>query len=472
MIFGKCGVGKTTMVNALVNKILGVKWQDPFRYKIPVDVEEAKGRSITSGQTQWISVYHMHGHNIAIVDAPGFCSELGSEKDKEITNQIRSFFCLNNNPIGYVNMIAFVMMATESRLNDIQRNVFNLVLGLFGKDTEEQIYLFATFADGMSGPIPVAEAARMEGVNFAKSFRFDNCAPYVPKVNQYMQYTADNDSENEDTQQLIDEEREMLKLKWKFSDRNLREALKCLKKSSEVSIDTSAFVLQKQNTLRIILHGILETIKSAVVRIAELERDKVAAETHEEELASSTQFNFNVVKEDIKREDITPAYALVCHTCKRTCHDNCKARFRIFCSVLGFMSIFHGCGVCDKNCGFTKHEITHTKYYRVKQENTKNDKQLIAENNAGRNVGHIIHSIELRKEETHSALRGKVEALRTCLKELNEKALKPVKKTVKELLNDMIKRERSNGEVGWEERVKLLEHMLQREENSTRGPQV
>ena len=37
MVVGATGAGKTTLINGMVNFILGVDWKDPFRYKLVVE---------------------------------------------------------------------------------------------------------------------------------------------------------------------------------------------------------------------------------------------------------------------------------------------------------------------------------------------------------------------------------------------------------------------------------------------------
>ena len=39
MLVGATGTGKSTLVDGLVNYILGVKWDDPFRFSI-IDLEQ------------------------------------------------------------------------------------------------------------------------------------------------------------------------------------------------------------------------------------------------------------------------------------------------------------------------------------------------------------------------------------------------------------------------------------------------
>lgn len=44
MLIGATGTGKSTLVDGFVNYILGVNWNDPFRYTVIDLEEEEKGR--------------------------------------------------------------------------------------------------------------------------------------------------------------------------------------------------------------------------------------------------------------------------------------------------------------------------------------------------------------------------------------------------------------------------------------------
>ncbi len=94
---GATGSGKTTMINAMTNFILGVEWEDNFRFMI-VD-EEVKGASQAHSQTQGVTAYDLHYQNgfripfsLTIVDTPGFGDTGGTGRDKEITSAIQQLF--------------------------------------------------------------------------------------------------------------------------------------------------------------------------------------------------------------------------------------------------------------------------------------------------------------------------------------------------------------------------------------------
>jgi type II secretory ATPase GspE/PulE/Tfp pilus assembly ATPase PilB-like protein len=61
LLTGATGSGKTTWINAMINYVLAVEWDDPFRF-ILVD-EDVRGGSQANSQTQEVTVYDLHYQN-------------------------------------------------------------------------------------------------------------------------------------------------------------------------------------------------------------------------------------------------------------------------------------------------------------------------------------------------------------------------------------------------------------------------
>ena len=72
MVVGETGNGKTTLLNSLINYILGVKFEDKFRYKIIVENLSSQSMS----QTDEVSIYYIASHKnyppLKIIDTAGF----------------------------------------------------------------------------------------------------------------------------------------------------------------------------------------------------------------------------------------------------------------------------------------------------------------------------------------------------------------------------------------------------------------
>ncbi|KAK4010016.1 hypothetical protein OUZ56_019163 [Daphnia magna] len=155
---GATGSGKTTMINAMINYVLGVRWEDPFRFIL---VEE-KETSQAFSQTREVTAYDIHYRNgfrvpysLTIVDTPGFGDTEGIERDQEITSAVKQFF-ENRNGIQELDAVGFVVQSALARLTSSQTYIFNSVLSIFGKDIGENVRFLVTFADGRQPPVLAA----------------------------------------------------------------------------------------------------------------------------------------------------------------------------------------------------------------------------------------------------------------------------------------------------------------------------
>ena len=100
LLMGATGSGKTTLINAMVNYILGVEWDDPFRFLL-IDEEENSSlpNSQAHSQTSKVTAYELHyqvgfrvPYSLIIVDTPGYGDTKGIERDIQITDSIQHFF--------------------------------------------------------------------------------------------------------------------------------------------------------------------------------------------------------------------------------------------------------------------------------------------------------------------------------------------------------------------------------------------
>ena len=165
ILMGATGSGKSTLINGMVNYILGVQWEDPFRFKC-VREDESVSRNQAHSQTSSVTaytIYHKQGmavpYSITLIDTPGYGDTRGVARDKEITQLIHRFLTSQETHIKYLHAACFVAASSNSRLTVTQRYIIDSVLSIFGKDIKENIRLLVTFADNADPP--VVEACRV-----------------------------------------------------------------------------------------------------------------------------------------------------------------------------------------------------------------------------------------------------------------------------------------------------------------------
>lgn len=184
MVVGATGAGKSTLVNGMVNYVLGVQWNDEFRFKL---ITEESKASQAHSQTQYITAYTfypMKGSAVSfaftIIDTPSFGGMEGLERDKKTTEQIKEFFSIAPpDGIDHLDGIGFVVPSSQTRLTTTQKYIFDSILSIFGDDVAKNIFVMITFADGQ--PPPVLEAIKEANIpgGGERFFKFNNSALFA-----------------------------------------------------------------------------------------------------------------------------------------------------------------------------------------------------------------------------------------------------------------------------------------------------
>ncbi|KAG8127262.1 hypothetical protein E2320_014282 [Naja naja] len=186
LVMGATGCGKTTLINGMINYILGVQWENNFRFKL---IHENPQRSEAGSRTSEVTAYvvnHQKGfripYSLTIIDTPGFGGTRDAEPDNLVEEQLLEFFSIPGG-IDHVDAICLVAQAFLAHSTHAQKHVFDSMLSVLGKDLKDNIQLLITFADG--GTLPVLEAlkADLPGVQdeSPQHFRFNHSALFAPR---------------------------------------------------------------------------------------------------------------------------------------------------------------------------------------------------------------------------------------------------------------------------------------------------
>jgi len=147
MVVGQTGSGKTTLLNSFINYLLGIKFEDNFRYKI---INEDLDHPFRNNQISEIKTYYIEEHNgcppIMIINTPGFVDTGDINEDIAIANKIENFII---DSLSEINAICFVWKSHSARMTIYHKYVLNSIFNLFGDDVKENYIFMLTFCDGM-----------------------------------------------------------------------------------------------------------------------------------------------------------------------------------------------------------------------------------------------------------------------------------------------------------------------------------
>ncbi|XP_033831928.2 verrucotoxin subunit beta-like, partial [Periophthalmus magnuspinnatus] len=268
MLMGATGAGKSTLINGMINYILGVQWTDPYRFKLVVEEEKSQAQS----QTSEVTVYKInfdHGfmidYSLTIIDTPGFGNTRGIKRDQQITEQIRKLFS-NNFGVNDIHAMCFVAQSALPRLSATQRYVFDSVLSIFGNDVAKNIRVLVTFADGQLPP--VLEAITVAGVPCPKA---DDGKPAHYKFNNSALF-----AENQSSVVGFDE------MFWNMGKASMRSFFDALHKTEPKSLTRIKEVLRERKQLEETVEDLQRKIKVALAKQDEIKQTEEQMKTAEE----------------------------------------------------------------------------------------------------------------------------------------------------------------------------------------------
>uniref|UniRef100_A0A8C6VFA3 Uncharacterized protein n=1 Tax=Naja naja TaxID=35670 RepID=A0A8C6VFA3_NAJNA len=189
LVMGATGCGKTTLINGMINYILGAQWEKKFRFKlIHETTQRSEAGSSTSEVTAYVLNHQKHfriPYSLTIIDTPGFGGTGDTEQDKLIEEQLLEFFSTPGG-IDHVDAICLVAQAFLAHSTHTQKHVFDSMLSVLGDNLKDNIQLLITFADG--GTPPVLEALKEADLPCAQDetpqhFRFNHSVLFAPQEN-------------------------------------------------------------------------------------------------------------------------------------------------------------------------------------------------------------------------------------------------------------------------------------------------
>ncbi|XP_039541141.1 uncharacterized protein LOC120488458 [Pimephales promelas] len=355
LMVGETGTGKTKLINNMINYMLDVQREDKVWFEITDDDQTS-----VHSQTSIITVYGFYIQesktDLTIIDTPGYGDTRGVEKDKEIA---KSLLVLSkcDECIQTLDAVCLVIKATQNRLSDRQRYIFDAVQSLFGSNIDENIVLLFTHSRGSvpkSALTAVEEAKVKCAVNDEKQavyFQFDNCqGETFPEEYQMTQ-----------------------KQSWDLSFRGITGFFMFLNNIKPKTMKMTQHVLEQQREFEAKISAIKSHIQEIDRKQIELKHTQEALEKHNQVVKENKNFEYEFEVKYREKVDIDRSVAkeaMCCRVCEENCHyPGCWwVKDLSWCHV---MKDYH-CTVCTNKCHSSKH-VKEAKIYVTK---TKKEKRI------------------------------------------------------------------------------------------------
>ncbi|KTG28001.1 hypothetical protein cypCar_00048531 [Cyprinus carpio] len=350
LLVGETGAGKTTLINTVVNYLLGVKFEDEIWYEIT----EEEARDQSESQTSEITMYEVcpeeNSISLTIIDTPGYGDTRGLEKDLEVAANLATLF-QSSAGVREVDAVCFVIQASKNRLSDRQHYIISSILSLFGNDIVNNIVFLITHSDGMA-PKNVLGA-----INKAKiPCRRD-------KKDQPVYFLFNNrqaEAQNNESRYLRSQ-----KDAWENSMEETKQLFQSLDEKNRRSLALTSDVLIERIQLEALICNLQLRVEEKESKKSEKIQIQEAIKQNKEKIDRSTNFSIRVkktikVKVAIESASWKNRKATTCTVCEENCHEfdcwwvpdpsNCEVMKKGYCTV------------CTGKCHHSKHVKENKKY--------------------------------------------------------------------------------------------------------------
>ncbi|XP_031427089.1 uncharacterized protein LOC105913341 [Clupea harengus] len=409
LIVGETGTGKSTLINTMVNFMLGVRWEDRIWFQIT----EEDARSQAKSQTSAITVYELFLETssscLRIIDTPGYGDTGGRESDQQIAEHLNVLF-RSEDGIHEIDAVGLVVKASQNRLTDFQHYIFDAVLSLFGKDIERNIVTFITHSDGLPAA-NVINALKDAEVPCAKDTR--------GKPLHFMFNNRQNETYEEDQEVAYQGF-------WNLGYRSVEKFFSNLEEFNRVDLQMTVGVLRDRKILEACVHNLQDAIEMEELKQNELKQTQTVLDQNRgkyEKKVMAKDFTYEV-EEPCRVEKPIPVskwkltgQAMCCTVCKENCHyPGCWwVRDNSWCSVMEN----YFCKTCTGKCHFS----VHVKWNQTYHSSTKKVRKTADD---------LKDAYEKEEESKTALLNTKIkmcnllEEAYQCIMELQEMALKKV----------------------------------------------
>ncbi|XP_046708092.1 uncharacterized protein LOC124387659 [Silurus meridionalis] len=351
LLVGESGTGKTTLINVMVNHLLGVKFTDEVWFEITEEGDLNDMPDQSNSQTTQITMYEVFAQEnpicLTLIDTPGYGDTKGTHMDKQIGENL---YKLLNTETGVkeIDAVCLVVKASDNRLSDRQHYIFDAVFSLFGKDIENSIVIFVTHSDGLP-PTNVINAIKKAEIQCRK------------EQNEPVYFLFNN----RQTEKRNETFKRGHQTAWEQTEDSLKMFFDSLKGQNRKSLEQTACVLTESIQLEACLVNLQFRIEFEENKGEELAQTQKALAENQEKIKRNENFTFTVTKYykekvAINKKAWQKTKATTCSVCQENCHEyGCSLTPNVlWCEVIKQ----NYCTSCTNKCHFTKHVRESKKY--------------------------------------------------------------------------------------------------------------
>ncbi|KAK9952914.1 hypothetical protein ABG768_016942 [Culter alburnus] len=378
LMVGETGTGKTTLINVMINYMLGVQREDKVWFEITDDQSD---RTSAHTQTSRITVYGFYLQespvDLTIIDTPGYED---IHLDKEIATGLLS---LSDSAEGIheIDAVCLVVKATQTRLSDKQIYIFDAVQSLFGRDIVENIVLLFTHS---RGAIPKNVMTAVEEAKI-------KCA--VNDKNQPVYFLFDNCQSD-----AADEEDEILEQPWNLSFKGMTGFFKFLDNIKPKTLKMTRDVLLQRKQMEANISNLQSHVQKMELKKNELKQTQEALEQKKEYVKNNKNFEYEAEVVYKEKVDIDPSLASMAMCCS-VCEENCHYPGCWWISGLSKCSVMkdNHCTVCPNKCHYKEH-FKGAKIYKTKTKIEKRTNEDLNKEYCGK-IGDNVSLVKELEEE-------------------------------------------------------------------------
>jgi hypothetical protein len=181
LLMGASGTGKSTLVDSIVNFILNVQWNDPFRFRVNPESCDNPTKLVTAYTIHYVDGMSVP-YSLTIIDTPGYVGDV--ESDIQATQLIANFLTHEKSRQTYPTIDAICLVANSNMkiASSAQSNVIEAVKFLFaGCDYASKAHWCCTFASNCKKTPAVLETIPPSIFPTDLHYEFENSILFAPK---------------------------------------------------------------------------------------------------------------------------------------------------------------------------------------------------------------------------------------------------------------------------------------------------